>query len=79
MPVLSVEISEEIYERLEQYLRAQGISPEAFTAVLLKAALCQLEADGLGRLAGVIESAPEDLSLRHDDYIGRSIQEEYRP
>jgi len=58
---------------LDQYLRARGLTPEQFTATLLDAVLRRLE-DPLGRLAGVIESGPDDLAVHHDGYIGQSVQ-----
>jgi len=76
MPVLSVKLSRDIFRRLEQHLKPRGVSPEEFTAALLRIVVRRFESDPLQQLAGIIEAGPEDLCARHDDYIGRSIKGE---
>ncbi len=62
MPVLTVHLSEETYRRLEQGLKAQGISPEEFAASLLRAVANRFEADALTQLAGTIDTSTAEIS-----------------
>ena len=73
---LTIEVSDELFIHLQRQAAQVGKTPEMLASEYLSTLLpCPLGA-GLRRWAGAFASGVPDVSLRHDEYLGRSLYEE---
>ena len=73
---LTLEISEELYQALQELASRQGQSAEVLGGTWLSATVERVANDPLMRLAGSFDSGVPDLAARHDHYINRHLTEE---
>jgi len=69
---ITINLSDNTWEDLLRAGRDRNQTPEIVAEQLLS----DLVADPLLSLAGCVEYAPDDLSERHDEYIGAAIYSE---
>jgi len=76
---LKLEVPEELYERLLQEARRAGRTPEEVAADWLRASGGTRADDRLLQLAGSFEFDVQDVSERHDHYLGQALIQELGP
>ena len=76
MHTLILELPDEIYVPLLDKAQRSASTPEAFLTQLAAQAVQPVRADPLLSLLGSVASEMSDVSGKHDDYIGRSLQSE---
>jgi hypothetical protein len=69
---LMLEISDELYEVLDQAAKKVGKTPEALGVAWFAAAIERVVNDPLFKYAGAISSDVPDWADRHDQYIGQA-------
>ncbi|ETX03924.1 hypothetical protein [Candidatus Entotheonella palauensis] len=74
--VLTLDIPNEVYEPLLKKAKQAGCTPEDIVLEWLIRSMQNLTDDPLLQLAGTFESPLIDVSGKHDDYIGKALQEE---
>ena len=73
---LTIEVSDEFWERLRQSAAQQGKTPEALAAEYLANSLAKPTAGSFRRWVGAWASNIPDASLRHDEYLGQALHQE---
>lgn len=73
---LTIEISDELLERLRQSAAHQGKTAEAVAAECLANLAPKLGAGSVRRWVGAWASNVPDASLRHDDYLGQALHQQ---
>ena len=70
---LTIEVSDELLQRLRQVAERRGKTAEAVAAEYLAGLTSGLAAGTVRRWAGSWASNVPDASLRHDDYLGQAL------
>lgn len=74
MHTLTLELPDEIYQPLLHQAQRSASTPEALLT-LWAAQAVQTQEDPLLKLLGSIKTDVSDVSGKHDEFIGRSLQE----
>ncbi len=74
MHMLTLELPDEIYQPLLHQAQRSASTPEALLTEWAAQAV-QTQKDPLLKLLGSIEADVSDVSGKHDEFIGRSLQE----
>jgi hypothetical protein len=70
---LTIEVSDELLQRLRQSAQQQGKTAEAVASEYLASWTPGLAAGAMRRWAGAWASNVPDASLRHDEYLGQAL------
>jgi len=73
---LTIELPNELLDRLQRESAKAGKTPEALAIECLDAALAKEPGFAIRRWAGAWASGMTDASLRHDELIGEALYEE---
>ena len=74
MHTLTLELPGDIYEPLLHQAQRSAITPEALLTQWAVKAVQPVPEDSLLQLLGSVEGDVSDVSARHDEYLGRSLQ-----
>jgi hypothetical protein len=74
---LTIEVPEELFRRLQSEAAQLGKTPEALAAEYLSTLVPAASGVGLRRWAGALASGVSDASVRHDEYLGQALYEEF--
>ena len=75
--LLTIQISEPVFESLQQRAKQLGKTPELVAAECVVKSL-DANDDPLMQWAGAIDSKLGDVAERHDHYLGQALAEEFR-
>ena len=67
-------VAHDIYEPLLHQAQRSAITPEALLTQWAVKAVQPVPEDSLLQLLGSVEGDVSDVSARHDEYLGRSLQ-----
>ncbi len=73
---LSIEVSEQLLQRLRAAAERQGKTPEVVAAEYLASLTSEPSIGALRRWAGAWASNVPDASVHHDEYLGRALHRE---
>ena len=76
---ITLELPEEVYEALQTQAASRKMKPDRLALEWLIEIIRQAQAtveDPLVALIGSLECEATDIAKRHNDYIGRALQEE---
>lgn len=76
MPTLTLELPDEIYAPLLDKAQRDSSTLEALLTQLAAKAVQSVPEDPLLKLLGSVTSNVSDVSSRHDEYLGQSLQAE---
>ena len=74
MHTLTLELPDDIYEPLLYQAQRDASTPEALLTQWAIQAVQPAPEDPLLKLLGSIEAEVSDVSAKHDEYLGRSLQ-----
>ena len=74
MHTLTLELPDDVYEPLLHQAQRSASTPEALLTQWAVRAVQPVSEDPLLKLLGSIEGDVSDVSARHDEYLGRSLQ-----
>jgi len=74
MHTLTLELPDDIYEPLLHQAQRSASTPEALLTQWAVKAVQPVSEDPLLKLLGSIEGDVSDVSARHDEYLGRTLQ-----
>lgn len=74
MHTLTLELPDDVYETLPHQAQRNASTPEALLTQWAVKAVQPVPEDPLLKLLGFIEGDVSDVSARHDEYLGRSLQ-----
>lgn len=74
--VLTIQIQDDVYEPLSKKAKQIGQTPEQIATEWTENQVKILIEDALLKLAGIFESKINDVSDRHDEYIGQRLRNE---
>ncbi len=82
---LTIEVPDDLFERLRRESSREGTTPEALAAQYLEDSVAkgsagrpEADRDPLLKWIGAVDSDVPDAAERHDDYLGRSLSDELR-
>lgn len=74
MHMLTLELPDDVYEPLLHQAQRSASTPEALLTQWAMKAVQPVPEDPLLKLLGSVEGDVRDVSARHDEYLGRSLQ-----